>query len=148
MRSPEIQSIYNSILHYYLVLLCPFFAWLNRDLWSHELRDALCASSFAQLCDPSCLSMRINAPAEHCAAEAQTRAQALNPCWWRVCFCTFLSSLQSRSRTQKRRFQLLYCSDSSGSRNVSCYCRFRFDFLTMTVAMPEKFFATAVSKCF
>ena len=35
-----------------------------------------------------------NAPLEHCAAEAQTSAQALNPCWRQVCFCTFLIDLR------------------------------------------------------
>ena len=29
------------------------------------------------------------------------------------------------SRTRKGKFQLLYCSDSSGSRKDLCYCRFR-----------------------
>ena len=46
----------------------------SRSLIARELRDALCASSFAQLSDPPCLSMRNNAPVEHCAAEAQTSA--------------------------------------------------------------------------
>ena len=42
-----------------------------------------------------------NAPLEHCAAEAQTRAQALSPCWRQVCFCTFLIDLRHENPVLK-----------------------------------------------
>lgn len=111
-----------------------FYFGKSQSLIACEQRDALCASSFAQLCNPPQLH---NAPVEHCAVEAESRAQGYKTILKTSLFCTFLVDLchknpvpkielpaDSRESEKRNSYCCLISCDSSESGIGSCYCRF------------------------